>query len=417
MFEAYLDFPNKFLDLYEVPYRKGIEKYFDRSRPNLTIYDYDGAEHHFTFAGYIGYTVDVQRDAILVSQRWDEGQIQKAVFLPPGYGHKVPPPPVESPKPVIVPKGTGRLAATYIPGEGRYTAITRHLEYLEREGNSDIARVATAFKSVEEYRSYLQYCEERGWEVEENPEIIGAIVANVSGLPVHKNDIEEEEEEIDESHSNGEKKKSYPDVDRIVKYYERPRFTRAGKAGDDAGRVGWHDKSVQMDRFRHLLRLVGSGASILDFGCGLGSMVELVETERSDLKYVGVDINIEFINESRRRHPEYDFRLICPGDPLPSCDWAVASGVFTVHTSTDQLVSCVGDLLAAARVGVAFNVLSGPFVEVQPDDQSSMIPIRGYDPKVLVERLRKEYGGAEYTVFSTVGKWPTEVTFYVQKPQ
>jgi len=70
---------------------------------------------------------------------------------------------------------------------------------------------------------------------------------------------------------------------------------------------------------------------VLDVGCNVGSLAELVPPDR----YVGVDIDDEILAEARREHPEHRFADVDDVDPSERFDTVVSLAVIE-HVSDPE---------------------------------------------------------------------------------
>jgi 2-polyprenyl-3-methyl-5-hydroxy-6-metoxy-1,4-benzoquinol methylase len=63
---------------------------------------------------------------------------------------------------------------------------------------------------------------------------------------------------------------------------------------------------------------VHAGSAVLDWGCGLGRMLEVVE-RFSPARLAGLDLNPECVRHVRERHPDWDVALLA--EPGLACDF------------------------------------------------------------------------------------------------
>jgi SAM-dependent methyltransferase len=117
-----------------------------------------------------------------------------------------------------------------------------------------------------------------------------------------------------------------------------------------------------------LIPPTGTSVSLLDFGCGTGHLLEHINGQgRTDIRYAGLDASQKFIDICRRKFPRHPFSctdvLVSP-EPIPEVDYIVMNGVFTEkrELSSEAMRTYMEELLirvfAAARIGLAFNVMS-----------------------------------------------------------
>lgn len=97
-------------------------------------------------------------------------------------------------------------------------------------------------------------------------------------------------------------------------------------------------KGNQHLRFRAIDEFVNKGRrSVLDYGCGLGHLLEYLEHERRQVEYVGVDIVPAFVDACKAKFGDRGhFELIDPVESLPQrYDIVFASGVFNMRTGSE----------------------------------------------------------------------------------
>jgi cyclopropane fatty-acyl-phospholipid synthase-like methyltransferase len=90
-------------------------------------------------------------------------------------------------------------------------------------------------------------------------------------------------------------------------------------------------KGRQALRFSSLTRsMAGAGFSVLDFGCGFGDLKTYLDARFRDVRYSGVDVMPEFIEECRKTYgAQAGFRHITSHtDVRDEYDYVVISGVF-----------------------------------------------------------------------------------------
>jgi SAM-dependent methyltransferase len=102
--------------------------------------------------------------------------------------------------------------------------------------------------------------------------------------------------------------------------------------------VGWNSDFAQRERFEQLCRILPSDdmpLSVLDFGCGFGSLAEYLADRLAakgrQFTYVGYDASEAMIVEARERVRDPRVRFESDPERVPPCDYVVASGVFNVR--------------------------------------------------------------------------------------
>ncbi len=198
----------------------------------------------------------------------------------------------------------------------------------------------------------------------------------------------------------------------LVEHYERC----LEQHGDSHLGVDWPKADDAATRYRTMLEVVRPGSSkpieLLDFGCGAGHLLEYLRKQPiPGLTYLGLDASPKFIDLCHRKFPGVAFfcrDVLNPDAEVPACDYAVMNGVFTEkrEMSFDEMFAfwsaVLSKVFAAARVGVAFNVMSTQ-VDWERDDLFHL-PLDRM-AHFLTHRLsrhfvvRNDYGLYEYTVY------------------
>ena len=168
-------------------------------------------------------------------------------------------------------------------------------------------------------------------------------------------------------------------TDNRTKYYKE--ITHVYEM-DSSEIVGWMDgKKNQLKRFDTLLDIgVKSGDTVLDFGCGVGHMVEHINKTGLKVKYTGIDVNKDAIRRARNAFIVSDIMGVHPmsastgiifshgsvKDINENYDWILASGVFNYKFPKAEMIQTVNELLNHANKGIAFNLLEAGHI-VHPD--------------------------------------------------
>ncbi len=95
-------------------------------------------------------------------------------------------------------------------------------------------------------------------------------------------------------------------------------------------------------RYRAVLpHLNRGGLSLLDFGCGLGYLLDYLNRVAPSVQYTGVDLTPEFVSACRQKFdPSAKFHHLDPHSPLSDqYDVVFASGVFNLKSHSDPLQS------------------------------------------------------------------------------
>lgn len=171
-------------------------------------------------------------------------------------------------------------------------------------------------------------------------------------------------------------------------------------------KVGWANKFDQEIRFKILLNIgVRSGDTLLDWGCGLGHLIDyMMNNDIKDVAYKGIDINQLTIHTAQKNFPEFNFELATIYDINDKYDWIVASGIFSFGVDINDLISDVAKAYDLANKGVAFNCLL-------PLESFIESGFTVYDPKNLLEILSEIYPN----VYLIEGYTNDDFTIYITK--
>jgi SAM-dependent methyltransferase len=138
-------------------------------------------------------------------------------------------------------------------------------------------------------------------------------------------------------------------------------------------RVGWQTAKSQEVRFEALAS-VGPlrNAKILDVGCGLGAFWGYLRSQRIPVRYRGVDLFPNVIQEAKKLYPEARFEarnlLSRPFAPR-AFDYSFLSGVFNVKVRNNwkYMRAVLASVLRQTKKAVAFNVLNAEAGIREPD--------------------------------------------------
>lgn len=172
------------------------------------------------------------------------------------------------------------------------------------------------------------------------------------------------------------------------------------------------DHALRLDRMLDVLRLdapLGRRPSLLDVGCGFGSLLDRIHERELAVDYHGVDVAPSMVEAARARHADGSF-AVADGAALAldrRYDFVVCNGVLTqkLHHSIADMSAYAHRLLrqmyAHAEIGMAFNVMSTHVNFMAPNlYYRSPIEVLAWCMAELSPRVRLDhaYPLYEYTV-------------------
>jgi SAM-dependent methyltransferase len=157
--------------------------------------------------------------------------------------------------------------------------------------------------------------------------------------------------------------------------------------------VDWNGEESQHLRFKTLLRVVDEPDrpfSMLDYGCGYGSMYDYMKDRFANFQYTGFDISEAMIVEAKKQHgAAANWTTERDGSHH---DFIVASGIFNVRLKNDdagwrEYVHAELDWMNGhAAKGFAFNMLTSY------SDADKMRDYLFYaDPTAVFDRCKRKY--------------------------
>jgi SAM-dependent methyltransferase len=137
--------------------------------------------------------------------------------------------------------------------------------------------------------------------------------------------------------------------------------------------VDWNSEESQQMRFEQLTKVISGDEkfSILDYGCGYGSLFGWLEEQKKSFLYEGFDISEEMLSEARKRYGMSFGSDVTTGrlfgnkiPPSVEFDYVIASGIFNVKLDkTDKewkayITSTLRKMNKLSEKGFAFNILT-----------------------------------------------------------
>lgn len=187
----------------------------------------------------------------------------------------------------------------------------------------------------------------------------------------------------------------------IEKYNET--IDKFGVDSKDA--VHWHNQQTQYYRFEMIKRYIpnDSDISILDIGCGNAEFFKYLNFTGFRGKYVGYDINENFIHASREiykdNNAEFKVVDILEDNIMDKFDYVILSGLFNNNYGQNDawIKKMIDKMYQLANKKVIFNAISTytnfkdkEMYYINPLDISDYI-IRNLSAEIILEHGRLPY--------------------------
>lgn len=184
-------------------------------------------------------------------------------------------------------------------------------------------------------------------------------------------------------------KKTHADHLKEIEQYYNPKI----KDGNlDYEILGWENRQAHLSRFKTLLKTVDlSGKTLLDVGCGLGTLYDYIIDNNINITYSGVDILEEMIKKARSRHRNIDFSCIDIFDEKKAFNRkfnvVFASGIFNLNLGNNiQFIrKALDSFFEIADQIIAFNLLH--------EDSENKEDRYYYSNPADINKLLLEYAG------------------------
>ena len=151
-------------------------------------------------------------------------------------------------------------------------------------------------------------------------------------------------------------------ISGVEKYYSE----KVKAFGANAKGVDWNSEESQNIRFVQLLKLINTEGnfSVLDYGCGYGTMFGFMKSLFPQFKYTGFDISVDMLKEAQALYVTDNNAEWMQELGSDIYDYSIASGIFNVkqqHGAEEWKVYIEETLQEINKVsgkGFAFNMLT-----------------------------------------------------------
>jgi SAM-dependent methyltransferase len=172
------------------------------------------------------------------------------------------------------------------------------------------------------------------------------------------------------------------------------------------------DHRLRLDRMLAVLELgdLDAKPSLLDVGCGYGSLLDLIQERNLSLSYTGIDVCSPMIGVAKSKHADAEWLVgDVLNDHVGSCfDYVVCNGVLTqklgasIRDMDHFLQAIVTRMFDLCRIGIAFNVMTTHVNFVAPNlYYRNPVELLGWCMSALTPRVRLDhaYPMFEYTIY------------------
>ena len=148
----------------------------------------------------------------------------------------------------------------------------------------------------------------------------------------------------------------------VEKYYS----DKVVEHGATSQGVDWNGKESHFLRFEQLCRPINFNEkfSLLDYGCGFGSLIEFLNKSSTNFIYLGYDLSDEMIKKANELYIENNISFFSDSEKLEKVDFVIANGIFNVRLETEEsvwkkyILETILDINKYALKGFSFNILT-----------------------------------------------------------
>ncbi len=135
--------------------------------------------------------------------------------------------------------------------------------------------------------------------------------------------------------------------------------------------VAWDAPRSQTVNFDMVSKYIRNGDSVLDYGCGIGDFIKYIGEKKKISKYLGVDINPQFIETAIESYPDNDFQLIKSVDDINGkFDVICAIGVFTWYITKEDFINTINKLHEKCNKSVVLTCLYDSHIKLSNESES-----------------------------------------------
>lgn len=155
--------------------------------------------------------------------------------------------------------------------------------------------------------------------------------------------------------------------DKLLSDIENYYSGKIREHGISAKGVDWNSEDSQNLRFLQLIKVIAEqdkDFSVLDYGCGYGAIIEMLQQKSSSMKYTGFDISQEMLDRGKQMFGENNNRVWINKLEDQKFDYTVASGIFNVRLEhndehwLEYIHKTLTDMNSRSVKGFSFNMLT-----------------------------------------------------------
>ena len=151
-------------------------------------------------------------------------------------------------------------------------------------------------------------------------------------------------------------------IEKEVKAYYDEKINTFGPTPQG---VDWNSVESQELRFDILAKVINNNKhfSVLDYGCGFGSMFEFLSKKYTNFDYVGFDLSDKMIDAGKQKFINKNVTFTNEKH-TEKADYVIASGIFNIKLeNTDEdwmryLEKTLKEIDALSKKGFSFNILT-----------------------------------------------------------
>lgn len=119
---------------------------------------------------------------------------------------------------------------------------------------------------------------------------------------------------------------------KIIKGVKEYYAEKINQHGNTSLGVDWNSKESQYLRFEQLCKVidVNKNFSVLDYGCGYAELINYLDSNFTEYKYIGYDISEEMITKAHELFSGHQSIELNTEVTVTKLDYVVASGIFNV---------------------------------------------------------------------------------------